>query len=103
MVMRDLRVYAQACRSAVYHYRDKDKLEVDAILERDDGKWIAVEVKLGAPDAIEEAAQSLLKLTAKVDTSVMGAPSALIVVTSTGKPYMRTDGVGVVPITALKP
>ncbi|MCY4163763.1 MAG: DUF4143 domain-containing protein [bacterium] len=103
MVMRDLRVYAQACRSAVYHYRDKDKLEVDAILERDDGKWIAVEVKLGAPDAIEEAAQSLLKLTAKVDTSVMGAPSALIIITSTGKPYMRTDGVGVVSITALKP
>lgn len=103
MAVRDLRVYAQACRSTVFHYRDKAKLEVDTIVERDDGRWIAAEVKLGAPDAIEEAAQSLLALSAKVDTSVTGPPKALMVITSTGQPYLREDGVGVVPITTLKP
>ena len=103
MVVRDLRVYAQACRSTVFHYRDKAKLEVDTIVERDDGRWIAAEVKLGAPDAVEEAAQSLLALSGKVDTSVTGPPKALIVITSTGQPYLREDGVGVVPITTLKP
>ena len=103
MVIRDLRVYAQANRSTVFHYRDKSKLEVDAVVERDDGRWIAAEVKLGAPDSIERAARSLLELSAKVDTSGTGPPKARIVVTSTGQPYMRHDGVGVVPITALRP
>ena len=103
MVTRDLRVYAQANQCAVYHYRDKAELEVDAIVERDDGHWIAVEVKLGAPDAVEAAARSLLALRAKVDTSVTGSPDALVVVTSTGQPYVRTDGVGVVPITSIGP
>ncbi len=76
MALRDLRVYAQANRSTVFHYRDKAKLEVDAVVERDDGRWIAAEVKLGAPHAIEEAAQALLALRAKVDTSVTGPPRA---------------------------
>jgi len=103
MATRDLRVYAQANRSTVYHYRDKAGLEIDAIVERDDGRWIAVEVKLGTPQAIEAAAQSLLALSAKVDTSVTGPPAALVVVTSTGQPYLRADGVGVVPIASLGP
>ncbi len=76
MALRDLRVYAQANRSTIFHYRDKAKLEVDAVVERDDGRWIAAEVKLGVPHAIEEAAQALLALRAKVDTSVTGPPRA---------------------------
>ena len=103
MAIRDLRVYAQANRSSVFHYRDKAKLEVDAVVERDDGKWIAVEVKLGAPDSIDAAAKSLLEMRSKIDTSITGPPKALIVMTSTGQPCLRGDGVGVVPITALKP
>lgn len=103
MVIRDLRVYAQSGRGEVFHYRDKARLEVDAVIERDDGSWIAVEVKLGAPDAIDEAAKSLLALAAKVDTSVTGAPNALVVITSTGQPYMREDGVAVAPVTTLMP
>ena len=103
MVIRDLRVYAQANRSTVFHYRDKAKLEVDAVVERDDGRWIALEVKLGAPDSVDRAARALRALSAKVDTGATGPPKALIVVTSTGQPHMRDDGVGVVPVTALKP
>lgn len=103
MAVRDLRVYAQACRAAVFHYRDKAKLEVDAVVERDDGCWIAVEAKLGAPDAVDAAAKSLLALRDKVDPRMPGPPKALMVVTSTGQPHLRHDGVGVVPLIALKP
>ena len=103
MVVRDLRVYAQANRSAVFHYRDKTDLEVDAVVERDDGRWIAVEVKLGAPDSVEQAARSLRRLGARIDVGAAGPPAALVVVTSTGQPYTRGDGVGVLPVTALKP
>lgn len=103
MVMRDLRVYAQACRAAVFHYRDKSGLEVDAVVERDDGRWIALEVKLGAPDSVDAAAGSLLALRDRVDPGAVGPPRALVVVTSTGQPYTRADGVAVAPITALGP
>ncbi|WP_419947314.1 ATP-binding protein [Candidatus Poriferisodalis sp.] len=103
MAVRDMRIYAQASRSTIFHYRDKSGLEVDAVVERDDGRWIAAEVKLGAPDSVDAAARSLLALSAKVDTSVSGPPAALMVVTSTGQPHMRADGVGVVPLNALSP
>ena len=103
MVVRDLRVYAQAVRGTVFHYRDKAGLEVDAVIERDDGSWIAAEVKLGAPRSVDAAAKSLLALRAKVDTTAAGPPKALIVITSTGQPHLRDDGVAVAPITDLKP
>ena len=46
LVVRDLRIYSQPQQAAVYHYRDSDDLEVDAVVARDDGLWLAIEVKL---------------------------------------------------------
>ena len=46
LVTRDLRIYSAPQHASVYHYRDSDNLEVDAVVSRDDGKWIAAEVKL---------------------------------------------------------
>lgn len=103
LVVRDLRVYSQISRCEVYHYRDSDKLEVDAIIEARDGRWIAAEIKLGAQQGIDHAARSLLRLADKVDTSRLGEPSKLLVITATGYGYDREDGVSVVPITALAP
>ena len=74
LVVRDLRIYSQASRASVYHYRDSDKLEVDVIVEARDGRWLAAEVKLGGDEGIEQAARSLLRLRAKVDDSRMRAP-----------------------------
>ncbi len=103
MVIRDLRVYAQASRSRVAHYRDSSGLEIDAIIERRGGGWIAVEIKLGGEAAIESAATSLLKLRNKVDRRHVGAPSNLVVITATGFGYRRPDRVLVLPITSLGP
>lgn len=103
MVVRDLRVYAQPVRARVAHYRDSTGLEIDAIVERRDGTWIAMEVKLGGDAAINAAASALLKLRDKVDQDHVGAPTNLVVVTATGFGYLRPDGVQVLPITALGP
>ncbi len=104
LVMRDLFVYAGANGCKVHHYRDKSGLEADAIVQRpSDGAWIAIEVKLGGAQAIEGAANSLLRLEANVDTSRIGPPAKLLVVTSTGYGYQRHDGVAVAPVTALGP
>lgn len=102
LVVRDLRVYAQASRGRIKQYRDNKGLEVDAIVELD-GAWAALEVKLGGEAAIEEAAAGLRKFAAEVDTRRSGALAALAVVVAGGYGYTREDGVRVIPITALGP
>jgi len=103
MVTRDLQVYTAANRAALSHYRDSQGLEVDVVISKPDGRWAAVEVKLGGREAVEKAAASLLRLRARVDGASQGAPARLIVATATGYAFERPDGVCVVPITSLGP
>jgi len=103
MVIRDLRVYAQPLDGTIAHYRDSNGLEVDAILDCGDGRWGAVEVKLGGEAAIEQAAATLHKFARQVDVSRSGSPAFLAVVTASGYGYRREDGVQVIPIGALGP
>ena len=100
MVVRDLRVYAQALDARLFAYRDETGLEADAVIEMPDGRWAAFEVKLGLGD-IEQAAANLLRLQARVDTVAAGEPLALAVITATGYGYTRRDGVSVIPIGTL--
>ena len=98
---RDLRVYVQALDGGVFHYRDKSELEADLILKLHDGRWAAVEVKLGMKQ-IDEVATNLLKLSEKVDKERMNSPSFLMVLTGGHVAYRRPDGVLVVPIGFLR-
>lgn len=98
---RDLRVYAEAIDGQVFHYRDASGLESDTVVCLNDGRWAPVEVKLGAKE-IEEAAEHLLELKAKVDTKKMKEPSFLMILTGTEFAYRRNDGVLVVPIGCLR-
>ena len=49
LVIRDLRVLAQALDGEVLHYRDDYGVEVDSIVQLRDGRWGAIEIKLGPP------------------------------------------------------
>ena len=98
---RDMRIYAEANDGEVFHYRDKSGLEADAVIVLADGRWAAVEVKLGSKE-IEEAAKHLLTLKRKVNTDKMREPSFLMILTGTEIAYQRSDGVFVVPIGCLK-
>lgn len=102
MVVRDLRVYSQAIHGEVFHYRDATGLEADAVVVLRDGRWGLVEVKMGA-SLVDEGAANLLKLSAKIDHDVMGAPSFLMVVTPAHFAYRRPDGVFVTPLSCLRP
>lgn len=102
LVIRDLRVYAQAADASVLQYRDNTGLEIDAVVEAAGGEWAAFEVKLGA-GWIDEAAANLLRFRQRVDTDRAGEPAALAVITGTGYAYVREDGVAVIPIGAFGP
>lgn len=101
LVVRDLRVYAQAARAEVFHYRDESGLEVDAVVDAGTS-WGAFEVKLGTGQ-VEAAAESLKRFAGRVDTSRRGEPAVLGVIVGSGYGYVRPDGVHVIPIGALGP
>ena len=105
MAVRDLRVYAEALDGRLYHYRDSDGLECDAVLHRRNGSYGLIEIKLGGETKITEAVDTLNKLEKKIDTTRMPNPSFKMVVTAVGKyAYRRKeDGIYVVPIGCLKP
>jgi hypothetical protein len=103
LVMRDLRVYAQANDCRISYFRDNASLEVDAVIERGDGEWMAVEIKLGGETLIEHGVKSLHRLRDRVDNDRMGEPSALAVVTAGGYGFEHREGVTVVPIGVLGP
>lgn len=102
--VRDLSIYANSIGGSVSHYRDNTGLECDAVLHLEDGRWGAIEIKLGGDDLIEHGAKSLNTLRNKIiGKSEEQAPSFLMVLTATGGTYQREDGVYVAPINLLKP
>jgi len=102
LCVRDMRVYAAANNALVSHYRDKSEMEVDIIIQRSDGKWGALEVKLSSKKE-DEAAANLLKLASIVDTSKCGEPAFLAILTAGKSPYRRKDNVFVLPIGCMAP
>lgn len=101
--VRDLSIYAQVNGGEVRHYRDNTGLECDAVVHLEDGRWGAVEIKLGGDKLIEEGASSLNRLKAKITgKSSEPAPSFMMILTACGPLYQRKDGIFVVPINCLR-
>ena len=103
LCIRDLRVYSEALNGKVYHFRDRNGLECDAVVNLRDGSYGLVEVKLGGDTLINAGASTLKELAGKIDTDRMKQPSFMMVLTAVGPyAYRREDGVYVVPVSCLK-
>ena len=103
MVVRDLRVYAEALDGELYHYRDSNGLECDTVLHRRNGSYALLEVKLGGEQNIEEGAMSMISLAKNIDTDKTPSPSFMAVIVGVGQyAYQRKDGVYVIPIGCLR-
>lgn len=101
MCMRDLKIYSEAIEARLSFYKDKNDFEVDCILELADGKWGAIEIKLGAGE-IPMAVNNLTKFKENIDAEKFGEPSFLMVLTGDIYSYKRDDGIYVVSIGCLK-
>jgi predicted AAA+ superfamily ATPase len=103
LCVRDLRIYADKLDGEVFHFRDGKGLECDAVVHLRNGQYALIEIKLGGDKSIEEAAESLKKLTDKIDTTKMKAPSFAMILVAVGTyAYRRKDGIYIVPIGCLK-
>ncbi len=99
--IHELKVYAESLGGEVKHYRDSNGLECDAIVHLSDGRWAAIEVKLGSENGINEGVQSLNALENNIDENYK-KPSFKMILTATGKAYRRKDGIYVIPINLLR-
>ena len=103
LAVRDLRVYAETLNGKVYHFRDKNGLECDAVIHLRDGRYGLVEIKLGGDALIKDGVETLTTFASKIDTTRMKAPSFMMVLTANGPyAYRREDGIYIVPIGCLK-
>lgn len=103
LAVRDLSIYAQVHGGEVRHYRDRAGLECDAVIHLEDGRWGAVEIKLGGEKLVEEGAKSLNTLKNKIqEKSSEPSPAFMMILTARGPLYRREDGIFVVPINCLK-
>ena len=98
LVIRDLRAYADTIDAQVFHYRDSEGLEVDAIIERPDGAWAACEVKLGGESNIDRAATTMARLQNRVSADKWSRLGSMNVITAGTASYRRDDGVQVIAL-----
>ncbi len=92
-----VRVCAQACEATTNHLRtDRGDREVDLIVERHDGRIVALEVKLAA-DIDNRGVRHLHWLREQYGERV----SDLVVLTTGRHAYRRPDGIAVVPLGLL--
>ena len=103
LVIRDLRVYCDTFGAQLYHYKDKDDREADAVIHFRDGSWALIEVKLGDQKDVDDGASNLLKIAEDIDEEKTGAPAFLMVVTKNMLARKREDGVYEIPLACLKP
>lgn len=103
LCIRDLRVYAESLNGTVYHYRDKNGLECDAVVHLRNGQYGLIEIKLGGDKAIAEGVETLNRLSDQIDTSVMKPPAFKMILTGLGNiAYTQKDGIHIVPVGCLR-
>lgn len=100
LVYHELKIYARANDAEIFHYRDSSGLEIDAIIQQNDGIWAAFEVKLGI-GMLDEAANNLLKFNKLIDEEKFSKPASLNIITGTGMSFTRADGINVISLASL--
>lgn len=101
LVLRDIRTYAESIGGKVYRYKDSSNLEIDIVIELNDGRWGAIEVKMGSNE-FDKAAKNLLSFSEKINKDIMNEPSFLAIVSATNYAYKREDGILIIPLGLLK-
>ena len=101
LVVRDLRIYAVIIDGKVFRCKDKNSLEIDTVIQLNDGRRGAMQIKIGS-HLFDGAAAKLINFADKVNQVTMVKPSFLAIISATEYGYIRDDGVYVIPIGCLR-
>ena len=94
-----MRVYAQQSEATVSHFRThRSDRDVDLVVERDDGRIVAVEVKLSSVINDSDVGH-LVRLRQRLATDLLDCA----VITAGTEAYRRADGIAVTPAALLSP
>jgi predicted AAA+ superfamily ATPase len=102
LCIRDLRILIDDLGGEIFYYGDNTGLDIDAIIQLKDGRWGAVQIKVGS-SKIEQAANELDLFINKLDFTKIKKPSFLMILTGTEYSYQRNDGKIVVPLGLIEP
>lgn len=100
--IHELSVYANAINANLFHYRDKEGLECDAIIVLDDSRYALIEIKLGGQESIEYGAKTLKHVEQVLMNKGYNKPTFKAVITAVGHAYTTEDKIYVIPINKLK-
>lgn len=99
LVTLSVRVYAEAAEAVVYHFRTyAGEHEADLIVKHNDGRVIAVEIKLAATPP-ERSVRHLNWLDSELGDELLDK----LIITTGSEAYRRQDGVAVIPAALLGP
>ena len=101
LVERDLRIYIESLGGKLFHYRNnKNRVEIDAIVELPGGEYGAIEIKLGS-NGIDDAKKSLNQFL----NEVQNPPRFRCIICGLWDAIVKDPetGIYIIPITALKP
>ena len=98
-VIHDLLAHTEALGGHLYHYRDSNGHEIDAVITMPNGSWAAIEVKIGGGQ-VQRGAQSLASAIAQID---MAPPAFKAVIIGTGFRATLPDGTITFPLHELRP
>ena len=97
--IHDLLVHTEALGGHLYHYRDSNGHEIDAVITMPNGSWAAIEVKVGGGQ-VQRGARRLASAIAQID---MAPPAFKAVTTGTGFRATLPDGTITFPLHELRP
>lgn len=98
LAVQSVQTYAQASFAKLSHFRDANgRHEIDMIIEKDDGRILAIEVKLSATPASSDG-KHLKWLKSQIDERMIDS-----VVVYAGRFAFRNDGIAYVPLALLGP
>lgn len=109
LCIHDLSVYASLLPESSFaplrYYADADGLEVDVIIELNDGRWAPLEIKL-SESKVDEAAKNIERLVCKIKSNPAARNreptfKAILVAKAPYAHQRKEDGVYVIPLETL--
>jgi predicted AAA+ superfamily ATPase len=95
-------VYCDVNDFKLFYFRNSNGLEVDAIIEKNDGTWSAFEIKTGSELGIKSGIKNLLSFFDSLSENKQGKMKNLNIIVSNGTTYTdKTTGINIITLNDL--